>query len=214
MKIQDIRRNNLRLLSKEYKSQRNLADAADLSYAHLNNIIGKTPVRNCGERLARKIEQMLNLPFGWLDKERSKEMKSTSVLSDVPLVKITSIGNVFAFSEQHEQSIFSKQWLLENHYQSGKIVAWEMIFDNMTPSIRIHDLLAIDLSQTDIVNGGIYLFVMNGEIMLRRFTKQIDSVKLTVDSAEQALYPVIELHISQISVLHIIGKVVSLYRKL
>lgn len=49
MEIKDIRRNNFRLLAKQYESQRNLADAADIAYAHLNNnIIGKTPVRNCG----------------------------------------------------------------------------------------------------------------------------------------------------------------------
>lgn len=211
MEIKDIRRNNLRLLAKRYESQRNLADAADLSYAHLNNIIGKTPVRNCGEKLARKIEEVLNLPIGWLDTVRSNEI-SSSTLPDIPLVEIILLEQGFAYSSQQKQNFFSPQWALENKHNTEQIVVLEMLFDNMSPNIRMHDFLAIDLGCTNIANGSIYLFAMNGEIMLRRFTKQINNIKLTVDCYEQSLYPPIEISFHQISEIKIIGKIIALYR--
>ena len=126
MEIKDIRRNNLRLLAKRYDSQRNLADVADLSYAHLNNIIGKTPVRNCGERLARKIEQTLNLPIGWLDTIRDNEI-SLSTLSDIPLVEFTLLEQGVAYYYQQKQNFFSSQWALENKHNTEQIVVWKML---------------------------------------------------------------------------------------
>jgi len=44
-----------------------LAHLCGVSSAFLYQIAGEHPVRNIGEKLARKLEQDLGVPAGWLD---------------------------------------------------------------------------------------------------------------------------------------------------
>lgn len=65
MDIKTIRRNNLRALISRYGTQKRLADAASLSVAHVSHM--NTGHRAVGDKIARQIEQHLDLAFGWMD---------------------------------------------------------------------------------------------------------------------------------------------------
>lgn len=62
-----IRRKNLQLLSAEIGGQQELAARLEREPAQISHLIGKTPRKGIGPRLARHIEQRLGKPSGWLD---------------------------------------------------------------------------------------------------------------------------------------------------
>lgn len=66
LEIQARRRGNLNRLLADYKTQRQFGDAVGLSVAQISHIV--TGVREMGEEVARRIEQTLGLPLGWMDR--------------------------------------------------------------------------------------------------------------------------------------------------
>ncbi len=67
MNSKEIRRKNLRALVDKADSGAAFAKQADIAPSLLSQILGQNPTRNIGDRLARKIEDRLTLPAGWLD---------------------------------------------------------------------------------------------------------------------------------------------------
>ena len=63
--VTEIRRLKLKKLELEYGSQVVLAEVIELSPARVNHLL--TGQRNIGEKAARKIEQLIKKPIGWLD---------------------------------------------------------------------------------------------------------------------------------------------------
>ncbi|WP_272517741.1 MULTISPECIES: S24 family peptidase [unclassified Providencia] len=71
MENKDIRRANLRALMSEYLSsgynKAQFADKLGMPAAQLSQLTSDKEVRNIGDVLARKIEDSLSLPNGWMD---------------------------------------------------------------------------------------------------------------------------------------------------
>lgn len=67
MNSKEIRRKNLRALVNKADSGAAFAKQADIAPSLLSQILSQNPTRNIGDRLARKIEEKLSLPPGWLD---------------------------------------------------------------------------------------------------------------------------------------------------
>lgn len=67
--IQQIRRNNLsKLLSERFGgNMAALSRAAEKSAPLFSDIMAEPPRKGFGERLARSVEERLDLPAGWLD---------------------------------------------------------------------------------------------------------------------------------------------------
>ena len=81
--------------------------------------------------------------------------------------------------------------------------------DEMEPTVRLGDVAIVDRSVSRIGPSGIYLVVLGGEDVMRRFSRTIDgSLKVNRDNAER--YPDIEIICGQdIRNLTVVGKVVS-----
>lgn len=214
MELNEIRRHNLRLLAKEVGGQRKLADKVDIMPNQINHIIGPHPIRNIGEKLSRKVEINLNLPIGWLDTYHEINFPQ-SHLDTIPLVKkMEVVKNGIAFLDTADQDIFTYQWCKNQNLDTKNLIVWEMPFQNMTPSIQHNDFLLIDLNYVEISNGSIYLFLINNELMLKRFTKQLETVRISSDNINQTVYPPFEINYIQLNSIKIIGKVVALHRKI
>jgi plasmid maintenance system antidote protein VapI len=63
--VTEIRRLNLNKMVLKHGTQVVLAEIIELSPARVNHLL--TGQRNIGEKAARKIEQLLNKPYGWMD---------------------------------------------------------------------------------------------------------------------------------------------------
>lgn len=73
MNIKDIRRNNLRKLARLVGGITDLSEYLDRSQSQISHLIGNSPIKNIGDRLASHIEKVFNKPHGWLDREHATE---------------------------------------------------------------------------------------------------------------------------------------------
>lgn len=98
MEPSDARRKNLRALinaaGKGPAGEVNraaLAKRLGVSYAELNQIIGKTPTRNLGERRARDWERRLGLSTGWLDQQGEPWLQATEAVASYDSADATQV---------------------------------------------------------------------------------------------------------------------------
>lgn len=80
MDVKQTRDRNFNTLLKLYKNNRVFADTVGLASGHVSQI--KTRVRNVGDEVARRIEQKLRLPHGWMD--QSHDTEDPPVVADEP----------------------------------------------------------------------------------------------------------------------------------
>lgn len=73
MNVKDIRRKNLRRLSRLVGGITELSERLDRSQSQVSHLIGNNPIKNIGDRLACHIEKVFNKPHGWLDHEQRAE---------------------------------------------------------------------------------------------------------------------------------------------
>lgn len=78
MENKEIRKANLEALYEERQKETGMTKAdfaglIDTSPAALSQLMGPNPIRNIGDKLARKIENALGLSFGWLDVLHAEE---------------------------------------------------------------------------------------------------------------------------------------------
>lgn len=66
-KVYEARRNNLRLLIAEHGIPRVMELMGWTSQSLISQHTGTNPTRNLSEKLARRAESELGLPFGWMD---------------------------------------------------------------------------------------------------------------------------------------------------
>ncbi|MDQ8039904.1 MAG: S24 family peptidase [Rickettsiella sp.] len=70
MNVKDIRRKNLRKLASLVGGITDLSERLDRSQSQISHLIGNSPIKNIGDRLASHIEDVFNKPRGWLDQSR------------------------------------------------------------------------------------------------------------------------------------------------
>lgn len=63
----EIRRENARWLAKQCGGQTRFAELLDMEGPQVSHIIGRTPKKNIGNQIARRIEQAFSKEPGWLD---------------------------------------------------------------------------------------------------------------------------------------------------
>lgn len=72
-----IRKRNLTALIELYGSQNALAEAVDTAPAYISQILSDKSKASIGDALARKIEQKLGKPHGWMDVDHNAEAASS-----------------------------------------------------------------------------------------------------------------------------------------
>lgn len=67
MYAKDIRRENLRALAKQLGGITQLAEKLGKSQSQISQLIGKSPSKNIGDKIATQVENLFNKPHGWMD---------------------------------------------------------------------------------------------------------------------------------------------------
>lgn len=67
MNVKEIRRKNLRALSRKVGGVTQLAERLSKLQSQISHLIGTNPIKNIGDKLATQVEKAFNLPHGWLD---------------------------------------------------------------------------------------------------------------------------------------------------
>lgn len=92
--VKDIRRENTRALARAIGGISALAKLLGKAQSQISRLIGRTPTKNIGDKLAAEIEIAFHKPYGWLDREHpgitlpleEYEAVSEVKLETVPLI--------------------------------------------------------------------------------------------------------------------------------
>lgn len=67
--IHDIRLENARILASTFKNLADFAEKIERAPTQVSRFMGKNPTKHIGDKLARHLEEKLNMATGWLDRE-------------------------------------------------------------------------------------------------------------------------------------------------
>lgn len=213
MDIYQIRLHNLRKLVYEYNGQKNFSEAADIATNQLNHIVGPNPIRNVGEKLARKIEKNLNLEDRYLDKKHKDNLDNTQ--DDIIInrkIKVISNTQSFKFKDSKQSIVFSNECLKKCNLPKT-IVEFEYTQNNMSPCILAGDILAINPEENVLQDGKPFLILFNNKLVIYRIFKQLnETIIFSNDNKENALYHDLVATTEQLKKIKILGSVIALFR--
>lgn len=103
--VREIRRFHLRRLLEGYPTQRQFAEATDLSAAHISQMLNGA--REVGDLVARRIESSLGLDPGVMDRaEISEPMDLENLLKQVlPSDKLKLLNDYDKLSQKHKEMV-------------------------------------------------------------------------------------------------------------
>ncbi len=111
MNVKDIRRENMRALARSIGGVSAIAQRLGKSQGQISHLIGTTPIKNIGDRIASEVEKEFKKPPGWLDKAHP-EINETAAYYDVyhtvPLIDWTLISS----------------WQEQTYYQKENVIRW------------------------------------------------------------------------------------------
>ena len=218
MDIQKIRLLNLRYLVNQYGGQKNFANISDIGASQLNHVVGPNPIRNIGEKLARKIESNLKLDRFYLDEiHENTEFKEESEVSGNYRHEIEVVGasKSYKFVNSKPSEIFSTEWARSHDKNPNQIFELVYTLDNMFPYIVRGDILAIDTKDKEPKDSGLYLIILNGNVTVHRVFRQLNNtIVFSNDNKEKAFFRDIVTTTELLNELTIIGSVAALYREI
>ncbi|HHR6166578.1 TPA: LexA family transcriptional regulator [Providencia alcalifaciens] len=232
MENKDIRRANLRALMNEYISsghtKAQFADKLDMPASQLSQITSDRAVRNIGDAIARKIETLLSLPTGWLDRiQIEKDGKNASPSSFI-LQNISNDNTVQTYRiEQYDLEYSCGGGSLNNDYpeviravelnpdeakrmfgnrKASSLGIVTAVGDSMLGTIDPGTLVIVDKTVNRFISDGIYAFTFMDGSHIKRL--QLLGNKLAVIS-DNKIYQTWEINEDNESQLRIEGFVVG-----
>lgn len=190
MTREEIRRENARNLADQAGGQVEFGRALNMVPSQVSQIIGKTPVKNIGNSIAKRIEQAFNKPDGWLDVQHSNpeqvevaEAPGAKPVTDdedlaPAMVAIRMVpehlrAGITGFETDH---LFEdgghlhvpRQWLEENDLSPDQLRAIKIKGDSMVPMMYAGDVAVVNIKDTSRVNGGVFALNFKGESVVKR----------------------------------------------
>lgn len=190
MTREEIRRENARNLADQAGGQVEFGRALNMVPSQVSQIIGKTPVKNIGNSIAKRIEQAFNKPDGWLDVQHCNREQvevaeapgAKPVTDDEDLAPamvairmvpehlragITGFETDHLFEDSGHLHV-PRQWLEENDLSPDQLRAIKIKGDSMVPMMYAGDVAVVNIKDTSRVNGGVFALNFKGESVVKR----------------------------------------------
>lgn len=208
-KIYYFRLRNLRNLVEKVGGRPEASRRLDISYNLLTQYIGKNPTINIGEKMARKIEGALSLPFGWLDQDHDNldqiiipEMDINGVIKYpendkvffIPILDVQYLDHNGTNIETKEKIMLLREDIESLGMDVNQAVCVKAPNEAMSPTIKQGDKLVLDLRKNNIggvENREIYAIRLVREILIARlYVEARESIKVSFDNPNTKLrYP-------------------------
>lgn len=198
--IEEIRLENARslVMSECGNVQARFGARLGLSRQLVNNYMGKTPTKNIGSELARRIESEFGRPIGWMD-ERHTGRTAQMAGDDVLIGRLRSASPLSAvipalLGSTVNQLNVSREWMRRNvgARPVESMVLSTVAGDAMAPTLPDGALVLVDRSATSAKDDGIYMLTSmdarrREAVYFRRIGRLTDgSVRLYADSPSVA----------------------------
>lgn len=197
MDIYETRRNNLRTLIDE-KANGNMAEfgrmvGKDRSQIKQYLSAEYNQGRSIGERVARDLEEMAEVPAGSLDIEPSGAFRAPAIAAEdqsvFALLDVRAACGAGALTQDHPEvvsmltmPIGMAQSLLGTANKTGAVKIVSAANDSMTPTIEPDDLLFVDTSITEYTAEGVYLLVHDGHLICKRLSRPGKDIMVSSDN--------------------------------
>lgn len=189
MDVREIRLARLLELISKF-GQKELADRVDIDTAYISQIKNPNNPKNMGEKLARRIEKAMNLPFGWMDRLHDEQQTQASfhnpsidpfpaLLAEMPIThrrKIPVISYVQAGNWCTLVDNFAPgdadEWVETTGKYSETTYALRVNGTSMQPTINENAIIIVD-PQAEWGHNKIVVVRQNGddEVTVKRLIK-------------------------------------------
>lgn len=206
MTREEIRRENARNLASLAGGQAEFGRAVEMVPSQVSQIIGKSPVKNIGNSIAKRIEQAFNKPEGWLDVlhgedegEGAVEIPGAQPVTDdddmaPPMVAIRMVpehlrAGITGFETDHLYEDgghlhVPRQWLEENDLSPDQLRAVKIKGDSMVPMMYAGDVAVVNIKDKSRVSGGVFALNFKGESVVKRLRYDRREWYLTSENPE------------------------------
>lgn len=159
--IEDVRRENARLLAREAGGQSRFASRMDMSRQQANHLIGKTPVKNIGSELARKIESAFGRPIGWMDEHHPGSVNTGASVTIPSMDRASLSSTLLAAAGQPAVSEIgaSREWLRQHigARPAESLAIATVAGDSMRDTLPDGTMVLVDRSASALREDGIYM---------------------------------------------------------
>lgn len=217
--IKEIRRNNLQRLIERYDSMKNLNESlgrrdnvlTQIMNQSVNSVTGKP--KQMGDKLARDLEEKLNLGFGWMDQDHSNEPSEDKNIITLDKLNIEACcdpsgGPVCTDVAVVERIQVSLDWFKQN-ISRFRTVGHQLVTargDSMEPTINSGDIVVVDVRDTDVTQEGIFCLNYGGGVTIKRIQVLPFGIEFISDNK---LYNSFVLKGQELDAVKIIGRVVT-----
>ena len=211
MTIISVRLSNARQLAEQCGGQQRFADRMNMSRQQASHIIGRRPHKNIGHELARRIEQVFEMPVGWLDLDHKTPALVNEDTIEVPLLTVSASAGVPGMPAIEDEVVrlmrISKRWIRLN-VQASAFEYLALITangDSMEPTFTDGSILLVDRGVTSVKVDGVYILATKEDVYCKRVQRNIDG-SLTMRS-DNAAYKSFEVSPLERHDLQVLGRV-------
>lgn len=233
MTIIQNRRARLAQLIEQYGSQAEFVRKTGENQGEISALL-KT--KSFGEKKARKLEEKVGLPAGWLDEAPTSDK---NVLTDgrgsvnirpilewdnehelgeeyvlIPRLEVkVSAGNgriVWDIDEKGQRQAFRKAWLMRLGIEAEHAATVVAEGSSMEPRVIDGDSLVVNYKATQLVDGKVYVLAYQNEVYVKRlFKKPGGGLSIRSDNPDKTRYPDVDIEAEEAALVQIIARVVG-----
>jgi phage repressor protein C with HTH and peptisase S24 domain len=178
MDIEEIRRERLRQFAVEHQHDHaTMARLLERSDSQISQLIGKTPSRSIGPKLAREFEGRLELPKYWLD-ERPPQVEQNSAEYRLALRNIPIVGKTQGGSGGNWEELGFPKGFGDGHIDaiSRDPNAYALLVEgsSMAPRMREGEAILVEPNHQCVPGDEVVVKTVEREVMVKLFSAQRD----------------------------------------
>ena len=223
--IDEIRRDNIRVIERALGSPAIAANAIGMSLAQYANLrdgakdskTGKP--RGMHKATARRIEAAAGKPPGWLDIDHDDKTEGPAPapidLDDNPeypairrvRFKLSAGASGFGIEYLGDEAapiVFQRQWYEQRGFAPDKLFAVKVANGSMEPGLFDGDTVVVNTAQSEPRDGVVFAVNYEGELVIKRLVRDAGQWWLCSDNPDQRRYPRKVCHEGT----HILGEIV------
>lgn len=181
----ELRLNFIKDKIKEYGSQAELARKLNRSAQQITQWINGKPI---GEKIARDIEEKLDLPYGYLDKNKQHKDDIELPQSKFKIYEYeakASMGNgieVITPDNIIGYEIFDEKFLTDFRVKAENLAIISVVGDSMEPTLRGGGRVVIDTSVKTEMDNKVFALTTKNHLWVKRLRMTPDGYKWQSDN--------------------------------
>lgn len=181
----ELRLNFIKDKIKEYGSQAELARKLNRSAQQIAQWINGKPI---GEKIARDIEEKLDLPYGYLDKNKQQQDDVILPMNKFKIYQYeakASMGNgieVITPDNIIGYEIFDEKFLSDFRVREENLAIITVVGDSMEPTLRGGGRVVIDTSVITEIDNKVFALTTKNHLWVKRLRMTPDGYKWQSDN--------------------------------